>query len=103
MRESLRSIPAIILICLLSFLSAAAEEVVDSSEIGWGVGLGSLFLSQPEAKYEATSIGDIEFPCRFYGLPFRFLVWGNSSLRIDQCYGRLSMDRLGYMKMAATI
>lgn len=55
------------LICLVSFSSVRAQKKADSNERGWGLALGALLLAYPNLKYEATSIGDIEFSCRTYG------------------------------------
>jgi hypothetical protein len=55
------------LICVASFSSVRAQKKADSNERGWGLALGALLLAHPSFKYEATSIGDIEFSCRTYG------------------------------------
>jgi hypothetical protein len=56
-----------VVICLVIFSSVRAEEKPDSSVSGWGITFGVLLFPQPNFKYEATSIGDIKFPCRTYG------------------------------------
>ena len=55
------------LICLVNFSSVRAQKKTDSDERSWGLALGALLLPHPNFKYEATSVGDIEFSCRTYG------------------------------------
>jgi hypothetical protein len=55
------------LICFVNFSSICAEEKPDSSVSGWGIAFGVLLFPQPDFNYEATSMGDIKFPCRTYG------------------------------------
>jgi len=46
----------------------------------FGFGLGPMFWSNPELKYEATSIGDIKFGCRSYGGKVSFLIFQKTTL-----------------------
>jgi hypothetical protein len=68
------------LICLVSFSSVRAQKKADSNERGWGLALGALLLPHPNFKYEATSIGDIEFSCRTYGGSLSAFFLGRKSL-----------------------
>jgi hypothetical protein len=64
-----------VLICLVSLSSVAGKEKQQSDLVGWGLGLGFLFLNRPQLKYEATSIGDIKLQGNSYAgtLFFSFL------------------------------
>jgi hypothetical protein len=68
------------LICLMNFSSVRAQKKTDSNERGWGLALGALLLPHPNFKYEATSIGDIEFSCRSYGGSLSAFFIGRKSL-----------------------
>ncbi|UCB53201.1 MAG: hypothetical protein JSV10_03740 [Candidatus Zixiibacteriota bacterium] len=68
------------LTCLVSFSSVRAQKKADSNERGWGLALGALLLPHPKLKYEATSIGDIEFSCRTYGGSLSAFFIGRKSL-----------------------
>jgi hypothetical protein len=67
MRKSFFLFVVIAVICFVTFSSVRAEEKPDSSVSGWGIAFGVLLFPQPNFNYEATSIGDIKFPCRTYG------------------------------------
>jgi hypothetical protein len=81
------------LMCFVNFSSVRAEENPDSSIVGgWGITFGVLLFPQPNFNYEATSIGDIKFPCRTYGGSFSVFA-----LTTGSTFGRkhLSQAELG--------
>ena len=52
-----------------------AGEMIESDYVGWGFALGPTFWIQPSARYEATSIGTIEFPCETMSIPFSVMFF----------------------------
>ena len=52
---------------------AHSEVLVESSYVGAALGLGPAFWVQPRARYEATSIGTVEFPCQTKSVPFSIM------------------------------
>lgn len=52
---------------------AQAEAPAESGYVGAALALGPAFWVQPRARYEATSIGTIEFPCQTKSVPFSLM------------------------------
>jgi hypothetical protein len=55
------------LLCIAPLTNVCAEEKSGPQQVGWGIAIGTMIFPQPTLVYEATSIGDIKFPCRTYG------------------------------------
>lgn len=69
-----------VLIFVVAFSSVRAQKKADSDERGWGLALGALLVPHPNFTYEATSIGDIKFPCRTYGSSLSAFFFGKKNL-----------------------
>jgi hypothetical protein len=70
--------------CTLMFFSTfsdvLAQKKIETEVHGWGLAIGTIFLPNPNFKYEATSIGDIQFRCSAYESSLSALYFGRKSI-----------------------
>lgn len=69
-----------VLLCTVPFSGVLAKKKSDPEMLGWGLAFGALYFPQPKFKYEATSMGDINFSCDTYGITLSLFLLGKTKL-----------------------
>jgi hypothetical protein len=80
MRKSFFLLAIGILLCALPFRDISAEEESEPRNVGWGIAFGATVFPQPTLNYQATSIGDIKFPCQTYGGSFSVFAFPKATI-----------------------